>query len=66
MTKITAQFYEADEGSDDPSAIQGGGGASERLVRTVHVSPYLITKYLIAHCNRYGDMPIARFPKVSA
>lgn len=61
MSKVHACFYEIDEGSDDPRAIQGGGGASERLIGRAHNSRWLIEAYQRAYYNRYGDRLVVRF-----
>lgn len=59
--KVLAQMYEVEEGSDDPRAIQGGGGASEKLVGVVRNSRWLVEAYVRAYYNRYGDRLIVRY-----
>lgn len=59
--RITAALYECEEGSDDPRAIQGGGGASERLYKIIRGSRRRIDAYVKAHFNRYGDELLVRF-----
>jgi hypothetical protein len=59
--KVKAYFFETDDGSDDPRAIQGGGGPTETLVRTACNSSWLIRAYIRAYANRYGDTLIVRF-----
>lgn len=59
--KIVAHMFECDEGSDDPRAIEGGGGPSEKLVGVVHNSRYLIEAYVRAYYNRYGDHLVIRY-----
>ncbi len=53
--KITAEIYEHFEGSDDPRAIQGGGGAGSRRIERKTNSEWLIKAYLRAMANRYGE-----------
>lgn len=52
--KITARIWEFDAGSDDPRAIQGGGGASETLIKTFRHSEWLICRW-VAIYRSYGD-----------
>jgi hypothetical protein len=53
--KITAQIYEHFEGSDDPRAIQGGGGAGSRCIETRRNSRWLIKAYVAAMARRYDE-----------
>lgn len=53
--KVKAELYEVFEGSDDPRAIQGGGGAGMQLIETRTNSAHLIAAYVRAYYNRYGD-----------
>lgn len=53
-------LYEVEEGSDDPRAIQGGGGASERYLRTIRATPARLAAFLRAYHNRYGDSLVIR------
>lgn len=59
--RITAALYEYEEGSDDPRAIQGGGGASERLYKIIRGTRRRIDAYVKAHYNRYGDELLVRY-----
>ena len=59
--KVKAYIFETYDGSDDPRAIQGGGGASETLVLTACNSAWLIRAYIRAYANRYGDTLTVRF-----
>lgn len=59
--RVTAALYETEEGSDDPRAIQGGGGPSERLYKIIHGSKRRIDAYVKAHLNRYGDELVVRY-----
>jgi hypothetical protein len=63
--KVKAYLFETDDGSDDPRSIQGGGGASETLVRIARNSAWLIRAYIRAYQNRYGDTLIVRFGRES-
>jgi len=54
--KITARFFEEIAGSDDPRAIQGGGGNMWRFVETRTASAWLIEAYAKAYANKYGDV----------
>lgn len=58
--KVRAEFYLAEEGSDDPRAIEGGGGPSEKLVGLVRNSRWLVDAYARGYYNRYGDRLIVR------
>lgn len=60
-TKLSAHFFGTDEGSDDPRAIEGGGGPSEKLVGVVRNSRHLIEAYVRAYYNRYGDRLVVRY-----
>lgn len=60
MVTFVADLYEAEEGSDDPRAIQGGGGPSERFYKRITGSPARIRAYAQAHYNRYGERLIVR------
>lgn len=53
MAKVTAQIYEHFDGSDDPRAIEGGGGAGLRHIETRTNSLWLIRAYITAMKNRY-------------
>jgi hypothetical protein len=53
--KTTAHIYEYLEGSDDPRAIQGGGGSKWRLTETRTASLWLIKAYVRALANRYDE-----------
>ncbi len=44
--KSTADIYEHFEGSDDPRAIEGGGGAGSRRIETFTASRYLIERWV--------------------
>lgn len=46
MAKVTARIWEHEEGSDDPRAIEGGGGPRERWVETRTNSLWLIKRYV--------------------
>lgn len=59
--RVTAALYETEEGSDDPRAIQGGGGASERLHKIIRGTRRRIDAYRRAYLNRYGDELVVRF-----
>lgn len=61
MSKVFACAYEVNEGSDDPRAIQGGGGPSEKLLYRFHNSKYLIEAFERAYYNRYGDKLVVRY-----
>jgi hypothetical protein len=53
--KVTAHIYEYLEGSDDPRAIQGGGGPKWRLLETRTASLWLLRAYVRAMGNRYSE-----------
>lgn len=53
--KITAQVFEHFEGSDDPRAIEGGGGPGSTLIETRTNSEWLIKAYIRAMKNRYDE-----------
>lgn len=55
MAKITADIYEHFEGSDDPRAIQGGGGAGSQWIERRTNSEWLIRAYIRAMTNRYDE-----------
>ena len=52
--KVTAHIWEHFEGSDDPRAIEGGGGAGKRRVETFTNSLWLIKAY-VAIWNDRGE-----------
>lgn len=54
--KVTAQIFEHFEGSGDPRAIQGGGGAGMQLIGTRRNSLWLIKAYVAAMKNRYDEI----------
>lgn len=54
MAKVTAHIYESFEGSDDPRAIQGGGGAGSRRIETRTNSLWLIKRYVDILNDREG------------
>lgn len=58
--KITVDLYEFEEGSDDPRAIQGGGGDRWRFWKRVTCSAWLVDSMVRAYENRYGDGLIVR------
>ena len=53
--KITALIWEHFEGSDDPRAIQGGGGTGSRCIGRHTNSPWLIRAYVAALASKYDD-----------
>lgn len=53
--KIKAHILEHFEGSDDPRAIQGGGGAGSRVWKTVTNSRYLIERYVALLNKKYDE-----------
>jgi hypothetical protein len=53
--KTTAHIYEYCEGSDDPRAIEGGGGSKWRLIETRTASLWLLRAYVNALTNRYDE-----------
>jgi len=53
--KTTAYIYEYIEGSDDPRAIQGGGGSKWRLIEKRTASLWLLRAYVKALTNRYDE-----------
>lgn len=53
--KVTAQIFEHFEGSDDPRAIEGGGGAGSKWIETRTNSLWLIKAYIRAMKNRYDE-----------
>jgi hypothetical protein len=53
--KTTAHIYEYLEGSDDPRAIEGGGGPKWRLIETRTASLWLLRAYVKAMENMYGE-----------
>jgi len=53
--KVTAYILEYVEGSDDPRAIEGGGGSKWRVADTRTASPWLITAYVRALTNKYDE-----------
>lgn len=53
--KVTVQIFEREDGSDDPRAIQGGGGASERFVEGRTNSLWLIERYIAIIRDRGDD-----------
>ena len=53
--KVTAYIMESFEGSDDPRAIQGGGGAGSRVIETKTNSLWLIRAYVRALRNKYDE-----------
>lgn len=55
MAKVTAIIWEAYEGSDDPRAIEGGGGSGAKAIAYKTNSLWLIKAYVNALCNKYGD-----------
>lgn len=59
--RITAALYECEEGSDDPRAIQGGGGPRERLYKVIRGTRRRVEAYVRAHYNRYGDELLVRY-----
>jgi hypothetical protein len=58
--KVRVNFFETDVGSDDPRAIQGGGGQVELGRGSAYNSAWLIHAYVRAYENRYGDTLIVR------
>ena len=54
--KITVHIFEHFEGSDDPRAIEGGGGPGARLIETRTNSKWLIEAYILAMKNRYDEV----------
>jgi hypothetical protein len=53
--KVTAYIWEHSEGSDDPRAIEGGGGPGKRCIETRTNSAWLIRAYVRALTNRYNE-----------
>jgi len=53
--KVTAYILEYVEGSDDPRAIEGGGGGKWRVADTRTASPWLIKAYVRALTNKYDE-----------
>lgn len=53
--KVKAQILMLIEGSDDPRAIQGGGGDVWRVLDTRIVSPWLIKAYVKALNKLYDE-----------
>lgn len=53
--KVTAYILEYVEGSDDPRAIEGGGGSKWRVADTRTASPWLIEAYVRALTNKYDE-----------
>ena len=53
--KTTAYILEYIEGSDDPRAIEGGGGSRWRVADTRTASLWLLRAYVKALTNRYGE-----------
>jgi len=59
--RATAMLFEVEEGSDDPRAIQGGGGRSEKLYKIIRGSKRRIDFYVAAHKNRYDEELLVRY-----
>lgn len=53
--KVTAYIMESFESSDDPRAIEGGGGAGTRVIETRTNSLWLIRAYVRALRNKYEE-----------
>jgi len=53
--KTIAHIYEYLEGSDDPRAIEGGGGSKWRLIEKRTASLWLLRAYVKALTNRYDE-----------
>ena len=53
--KTTAYILEYIEGSDDPRAIEGGGGSKWRLIEKRTASLWLLRAYVKALTNRYDE-----------
>lgn len=58
--RVAVALYECEEGSDDPRAIQGGGGASEKFLKVIRGTRQRIDAYCKAYFNRYGDELLVR------
>lgn len=54
--KVTARIFEHFEGSDDPRAIQGGGGAGSHYLETRTNSLWLIKAYVKALSHKYDEV----------
>jgi hypothetical protein len=55
MSKVTAYILQAFEGSDDPRAIEGGGGSGTKAIEVKRNSLWLIKAYVRAINNKYGE-----------
>jgi hypothetical protein len=54
--KFYVEVYSFEEGSDDPRAIEGGGGDRLRLCSTkIFHSSWLLASYKAVMANRYCD-----------
>lgn len=53
--KVRAQIFEHFDGSDDPRAVQGGGGPGSRVIETRTNSLWLIRAYVRAMANRFDE-----------
>ena len=53
--KVVAYIHEYVEGSDDPRAIEGGGGSKWRMIDARTASLWLIKAYVRALTNKYGE-----------
>jgi hypothetical protein len=53
--KTTAYILEYIEGSDDPRAIEGGGGPKWRVIDKRTASLWLLRAYVKALTNRYDE-----------
>ncbi len=53
--KTTAYILEYTEGSDDPRAIEGGGGSKWRVIDKRTASLWLLRAYVKALTNRYDE-----------
>lgn len=54
--KTTAYILEYIKGSDDPRAIEGGGGSKWRVADRRTASPWLLRAYVKALANRYNEV----------
>lgn len=56
MSKITVDIYMHEDGSDDPRAIQGGGGRSARRIERRTNSLWVIRAYVAVLTARDGSL----------
>ncbi len=55
MAKVTAIIMQDFEGSDDPRAIEGGGGAGSKIVKRCTCSAWLVNTWIKIASLKYDE-----------